>query len=220
MFKITSTVTGFVGTETGEVILEREVEIEVIEEVVEEPAEVIEDDYYDETLDDDLYYEEEDIYADEPEVVSLDEASEAMASASSADEVLSVVESTMASGADVIADEGTIVSEIATITINPTGEPPKFDASSWLQDSGISVEAGSGVNSQVLAKKIGERYSLPSKKSIMSDGKVQMGYSNKRKDLSFNEIADRYVASLQSTGSGRMLAEVKLDRVDDDRPGR
>lgn len=64
--------------------------------------------------------------------MSLDEAAAAMESASSADEVLSIVESTMASGSDVIADEGTIVAEVESITVSSTGAPPKFDSTSWL----------------------------------------------------------------------------------------
>jgi len=47
-----------------------------------------------------------------------------------------------------------------------------------------------------------------------------MSYTNKRKDLPFNEIANRYIASLQGADSGRMLAQVKPVRVDDERPGR
>ena len=71
-----------------------------------------------------------------------------------------------------------------------------------------------------MVKSIGKKYALPTKKNVMSDGKVQMGYSQERKDLSFNEIADRYIASLSISDSRRRLAQANPDRVADERPGR
>jgi len=108
----------------------------------------------------------------EPEPVSLAEASTAMASATSAVEVMDIVQSTMASGADTIAEPGTVVAEVKTISVSPTGAPPVFDSTSWLKDNGIAVDVDSKVNSQVFSAKIEKQFTIPKKTNVAKDGKV------------------------------------------------
>ena len=104
--------------------------------------------------------------------MTLEEASKAMASSNDADEVLSIVESMMDSESAVIQDEGTIVAEIKTVSVSPTGAPPKFDSASWMENIGLSLEGSTNLNSQLLNHALGKKYVLPSKKNVMSDGKV------------------------------------------------
>lgn len=79
----------------------------------------------------------------------MEEAYDLIAFATDADEVLSIIESTMASEYDVIKEEGTIVGEVKTISVSPTGAPPKFDSTSWLADNGIGFEGDSKLDYQV-----------------------------------------------------------------------
>ena len=133
-----------------------------------------------------------------------------MQEAESTSDVLEIVQSTMAEPDAVTFEEGEVTTEIETIEVSQTGEPPKFDISSWTAKAGIKIDAATNVNQQIVFEKLSKQFSIPTKKSTQKDGKVQLGLSNKRRDMSFEEIASRYLDELQSTDGRRELVEKEL----------